>query len=206
MAFQNSLCAYCSTWEKGTQEMKNNSRDLRISLLMTQAELVRRVNVPGFDVSMLSKIENGHCLPTPEVENALKSTLQATTDELYGSWKEVPIKGVGARVREFERFPDAPWEIKELVSCLKVGKENAKSRAVLRAELQIKDRLLRKRIEIAQSMGYMIANNSDGEGYYICADEKEAEYYYRQEMSRIRSTMSKLESFRRFLAERGIDL
>ena len=63
--------------------MTNEIKKLRLEKCMTQAELVRQVNLPGFDVTMLSKLENGHCAPTPEVENALLSHLQATRSELY---------------------------------------------------------------------------------------------------------------------------
>lgn len=171
--------------------MGNNIKELRHQKLLKQSELVERCNIPGFDVPMLSKIENGRIMPTPEIEQALMLHLRATKDELYGEWKEIPIKRKEAR----EQIAEPPMLVVELVSYLKPGRQNAISRWQLRQKMDVSDRVLRRTIEAAAQYGYAIGNLSDGKGYFLCSDEREAKAYISQEMSRAWSIMDKLSPF-----------
>ncbi len=171
--------------------MGNNIKELRHDKLLKQSELVERCNIPGFDVPMLSKIENGKVLPTPEIEQALMLHLKATKDELYGEWKEIPVK----REEDRERLEEPPMMVTELVSYLKTGRQNAISRWQLRQKMDVSDRMLRKTIEVAADYGYAIGNLSDGKGYFLCADASEAKAYVSQELSRAWSIMNKLNPF-----------
>lgn len=184
----------------------NNIRELRIEKALTQTQLVKICNVPGFDEPMLSKIENGRIMPTKEIEEALMSALQAARSELYGEWKEIPLRGVGVRKRKTDGIPDNDWEAKELVETLKYGKANAIKRWELRVEMGLGDRRLRKVIERTQGYGILIANNSDGDGYYLVGTPEEAEAYYRQELSRFANGLNKIEPFREYLVENGVDV
>ena len=184
--------------------MNCNIRELRFQKLMTQQELVREVNIPGFDVGMLSKIENGHCLPTPEVLEALKRSLQATQDELYGEWKSLTIQKPKANTDDSE--PTLTFEEEELVACLRKGRKNAKTRKMLALEMDMKDRKLRKLIETAQVHGARIGNLSDGDGYFLIDDPAEGKAYYAQENSRGMQILRKVEPLRKWLILMGEDV
>ena len=184
--------------------MQCNIRELRIQKLMTQQELVKAVNLPGFDVGMLSRIENGHCLPTPMAEEALKLALQATHDELWGSWKEIPIQKGETDTRD--SGGELTFEEEELIACLREGRKNAKTRDMLRRELDISDRRLRKLIETAQAHGARIGNLTDGNGYFLITDPKEGSAYYAQENSRAMRILRKIEPLGRWLALMGEEI
>lgn len=179
--------------------MQNNIKELRQAKLMKQAELVRLCNIPGFDVPMLSKIENGKINPTPEIETALMLHLRATHDELFGEWKTIPVNGTG----KAENPEPPPLEIEELVACLGKGYRNAKSRRALRSEMDMSDRRLRRLIEAAPQYGYLIGNLSDGEGYFLIDTVQEGKAYYAQELSRAFQIMKKIEPLRTFLDAMG---
>lgn len=184
--------------------MQCNIRELRIQKLMTQQDLVKAVNLPGFDVGMLSRIENGHCLPTPEAEEAIKRALQATHDELWGSWKEIPILKTETDTRD--SGGEYTFEEEELIACLREGRKNAKTRDMLRRELDISDRRLRKLIETAQAHGARIGNLTDGNGYFLITDPKEGSAYYAQENSRAMRILRKIEPLGRWLALMGEEI
>lgn len=181
-----------------------NIRELRIQKLMTQQDLVKAVNLPGFDVGMLSRIENGHCLPTPEAEEALKRALQATHDELFGTWKEIPVLKDETDTRDSDG--EFTFEEEELIACLWEGRRNAKTRDMLRRELDISDRRLRKLIETAQAHGARIGNLTDGNGYFLITDPKEGSAYYAQENSRAMRILRKIEPLGRWLALMGEEI
>lgn len=170
--------------------MGNNIKELRHQRLLKQSDLVERCNIPGFDVPMLSKIENGKIMPTPEIEKALMLHLQAAKDELYGEWKEIPVKHTNR-----EHIEEPPMEVVELVSYLKPGKQNAISRWQLRQKMDVTDRVLRRIIARASEYGYAIGNLSDGKGYFLCETQEEAKAYIAQETSRAWEIMNKLNPF-----------
>ena len=174
--------------------MGNNIKELRHEKLLKQSELVARCNVPGFDVPMLSKIENGKIMPTPEIETALMLHLQASKDELYGEWKEIPVKKTNR-----EHIEEPPMMVSELVSYLKHGRNNAISRWQLRQKMDISDRMLRRTIAVAADYGYAIGNLSDGKGYFLCDSPEEAKAYIGQETSRAWEIMNKLNTFYKLL-------
>lgn len=172
--------------------MANNIRELQIGMAMKQEEMVRRVNLPGFDVPLLSKIENDRCRPTPEQESAIYRVLQAQPVELYGEWKEADIKIPKATKTQIERKKeDAPFDVLDLVSCLGSGKRNAVRIGVLTAKLDLNNRDLRRLIAKAYSYGYYIANDQDGAGYYLIDTVEEASRYYRQERARTMALLEK---------------
>ena len=181
--------------------MHCNIRELRIQKVMTQQELVKAVNMPGFDVGMLSRIENGHCLPTPEAEEALKSALQATHDELFGEWKQVDVPGTGPHTSE--RAAEIPMAVEELVACLGKGWRNAKTRKTLAIEMDIGDRMLRRLIETAQEHGVLIGNLTDGNGYFLIDNVDDGKAYYAQEKSRAMQLLKKIDPLGRWLMMMG---
>ncbi len=183
--------------------MENNIKALRLAKQETQADLVRAVNLPGFDVTMLSKIENGHCVPTPEVEKAILSHLQATRSEIYPGWKEADVRIPKAHTAQRERKDEPPFEVEELVACLRFGWKNAKTRFALRQEMDVGDRRLRKIIQMAQEYGYLIGNLTDGNGYFLIDDVMEGKEYYHQEFSRAMETFKKIDALGRWLRFMG---
>lgn len=183
--------------------MDNRIKALRMEKQMTQAEFVKLVNIPGFDITMLSKIENGHCVPTPDVEKAILSHLQATRSEIYPGWKEADVRLPKAHTGEREPKDDPPFEVEELVACLRPGWKNAKTRFALRAEMDVTDRRLRKIIQTAQEYGYLIGNLTDGNGYFLIDDVKEGKDYYHQEFSRAMEIFKKIDALGAWLRLMG---
>ena len=64
------------------------------------------------------------------------------------------------------------------------GKENAVTRAHLRAATGLPDRKIREEIEQARRRGAIIINAQDGAGYYQSEDKKDIPKQYRQNQRR----------------------
>lgn len=167
-------------------DLPNNIRDLRTGMGMTQEQLVKRMNLPGFGAPELSKIETGKAAPTPEQIEALCRGLQAHEVELFGKWKEIDCLPQKRRRTRIERKREnAPMDVLELVSCLGTGKKDAKTKRELMWELdETNERSFRKLIQKCYDFGYLVANDQDGKGYYLIETAEEAKKYYRQERAR----------------------
>ena len=184
----------------------NNIKELRTGMAMTQAQLVEKMNLPGFGAPDLSRIENGKAAPTPEQEEALCRALQAHPVELYGQWKEIPVRNQKTHKTRIERKrEDAPFDVQELVCCFgEGGKDNARQKRELMYETDTRDRGLRRLIQKAYSFGYLIANDQDGRGYYLIDTVEEAKRYYRQERARDMAIVDqKLRPLARYIRENG---
>ena len=180
----------------------NNIKELRQEKLLSQRDLVLLVNLPGFDIPLLSKIENDICRPNPDAEFRLCQILHAQPVELYGEWRQIPLN---------ESFPPvAPAELDldviELLQYLPRSKANAIPRHLLALNMDVSDRHLRRIIEKANAAGVFVANGSDGRGYYLVETVEEGAAYYRQEHRRALSKLTSLAPLRRWLTEKGVEV
>lgn len=184
--------------------MANNIRELRQEALLTQPKLCELVDLPGFDVPLLSKIENDVCRPTPEAEIRLCKVLRVAPVELYGQWRQLPIKEVKEQRTHFMDVYDIPDDVQELIENLPRTHDNAIPRWLLAMNMGMGDRALRRLIEKARRLGILIGNGSDGKGYYLINDYEEAKAFYRQEQSRAINTLTTLEPLRRWLKHQEV--
>ena len=83
------------------------------------------------------------------------------------------------------------------------GKENAVTRAHLRAATGLSDRKIREEIEQARRRGAIIINAQDGAGYYQSEDIKDIAKQYRQNERRALS-IAQQKHLRKRLKEAGV--
>ena len=180
--------------------MENNIRELRIEKAWTQQRLCKEVNMPGFDRSLLSKLENGLIAPTPELEASLCRALQVQPVHLYGKWVQLDLNLPKAHTER----PEPSFELEELWATLRRGHRNATDRKELAYEMDMTDRRVRDLIAKSAQFGVFIGNT--GTGYFIIETEDEFRRYYRQEMSRAVSTFRKVQSMKSYAHKKGYAL
>ena len=88
-----------------------------------------------------------------------------------------------------------------LSSVLMRGRENAVSRDELRKRSGLKDRALRSRIEQARREGLCIANEQNGNGYYIPATKEEVTAQIKQVRARAMALLAQLRALKNLLRE-----
>lgn len=179
----------------------NRLKERRTELSLSQPDVVRllRSRSPIMDVSLYSKIENGHCLPNAETLAALEEVLQAPRTQLL-------------EADELAALPDDESQEKALcvnpyyamlATAIPYGRRNAITRQALAAKLGMNDRTARKAIEEARAAGLLILNDGDGRGYYQSEDLSEIEKQYRMDHSRALSVLARCKSMRNILKEAG---
>lgn len=183
--------------------MTNNLKSLRESRGLTQRALISLLHpsCPELDAPMLSRFENGTCLPTPRVLTALASALCCAEGDLYSveaqSYLDEIVSG------ETPAEPES-MAVAELVSVLGEGREKAMPRRALCRALDMSDRAVRKLITEARQAGYIIVNDQDGNGYYLAADTADMLRFVRQEDARARSIFRATAPARTALKREGI--
>lgn len=150
-------------------------RRTRIESGLTQEQLID--GFPNMDKSLLSKIENRHA----EATEAFLRHIFNKVGYLYTDCGEMVKKCVATSLHA------------KLESILysHIGEKNAIQREQLSDALGMSDRKTRQVIEELQRSGLEIVNMSNGAGYYIAANKREADRYIRQERSRRESGMLK---------------
>lgn len=162
------------------------------------ASLVRPID-SRIDSSMISRFENGLCLPTPAVSKALASALGVPVSLLFGGEEQMCISGV---VDAQARIEPESMDVTDLVSCFREeGKSAAIPRKSLARRMDVSDRQLRRIIEDARRCGYLIINDSDGAGYFLASSPANVERHFRQETARAVSILSRLCAARQKLKE-----
>lgn len=182
----------------------NNLRLWRESRGLKQTELSALVKPidPRIDSSMISRFENGMCLPTPSVAKALASALNVPESLLFGGTEQMYISGV---IDGEARTEPESMDVTDLIAHFReAGKDAAISRRRLAELLDVPDRSLRKIIEEARNDGYMIINDGDGRGYFLAATSSEIERHFRQENARAMSILRRLKAARTRLKEVNI--
>ena len=177
-------------------------KEKRVALGMTQPEVCAKLREvdPRMDVPMYSKIENGQCLPTPRVLEALESVLQAPREKLLSADELDIMEAVEACT------PRLSAETMRVVGAIPLGRQHAVTRLMLVTRLQMPDRKIRAHIEAARRAGIFIVNLPNSAGYYRTVDLDEIETQYRIDHARALSVLSRLTPMRRALKEAGRDV
>lgn len=168
----------------------NRLKERRLELGLTQEAVsgILKLADPRMDVSMVSRFENGACLPTEEVMTALEAALRTSRAYLYGEDEKGDIS---PRTAETER-----------IACLiPIGRRNAISREDLAAAMHTTDRKMRKAVAEAKKQGLMICN--DGDGYYQSDELNDLWRQYRRETARAMSILKARKPMRAVLKAAG---
>lgn len=96
------------------------------------------------------------------------------------------------------------FRIVELMATLHPGKANAIGRRALAAEMDMRDRDVRKLIEKARNEGHLILNDQDGKGYYLPDSTDDLVRQYKQDTNRAMSILTRRKHIRNALKEAGI--
>ena len=178
----------------------NNLKAAREEMGLKQAELAALVQSVDsrIDVGMISRFENGVCLPTPIVARALARHLQASVVDLFSEEGQIYISTITAPETPAEPLP---FEIEDLIAALDT---TPKSRRKLCEELDIGDRHLRKLIREARDYGYVIMNS--GKGYYLSTEIDDMVVFYKREHGRAMSILQGLSGLRKHLKNLGVTI
>lgn len=153
---------------------------------LKQTELAEELRdiCPGIDAALISKIENGVCRPSIEVEayiNAASDDLQAGSEGLYGiPWvNSPPDLKTGLKT-------EIPTEQMEVLyrQIEKASSKSPATRDSLSRALGITDREVRDRIQDLRNSGCWIYSSSNSNGYWLCEDEQQKEILLRSFFSR----------------------
>lgn len=168
----------------------NRLKERRLELGLTQEAVsgVLRLADPRMDVSMVSRFENGVCLPTDTVMEALEAVLQASRAYLFGE-------------EENAEGPIQTAETARIACLIPKGRRNAISREDLAAALHTTDRKMRKAVAEAKKQGLMICN--DGDGYYQSDELNDLWRQYRRETARAMSILKARKPMRAVLKAAG---
>lgn len=168
----------------------NRLKERRLELGLTQEAVsgVLRLADPRMDVSMVSRFENGVCLPTEEVTEALEAVLQSSRAYLFGE-------------DENAEGPMQTAETAHIACLIPKGRRNAISREDLAAALHTSDRKMRKAVSEAKKPGLMICN--DGDGYYQSDELNDLYRQYRRETARAMSILKARKPMRDVLKAAG---
>lgn len=142
----------------------NTLQEHRLERGATQPQVVAELKKidSRADVALLSKYENGLCLPTLPQVLVLERLYGVSREELFPDGEfdvRLPI--------EFDSDSEAALEVvQSVIAAIPEGRQNAISRAELAAKLSTVDRRARKLLELARCSGVIILNDQTGKGYY----------------------------------------
>lgn len=168
----------------------NRLKERRLELGLTQEAVsgILKLADPRMDVSMVSRFENGACLPTEAVMTALEAALRTSRAYLYGEDEKADI-------------PQRTTETERIAGLIPSGRRNAISREDLAAALHTTDRKMRKAVAEAKKQGLMICN--DGDGYYQSDELSDLWRQYRRETARAMSILKARKPMREVLKAAG---
>lgn len=168
----------------------NRLKERRLDLGLTQEAVsgVLKLVDSRIDTCMVSRFENGVCLPTEEVLTALEAALRTSRAYLYGEDEKADI-------------PQRTAETERIAALIPYGRRNAISREDLAAALHTTDRKMRKAVAEAKTQGLMICN--DGDGYYQSDELSDLWRQYRRETARAMSILKARKPMRDVLKAAG---
>lgn len=169
-------------------------RKRREELGLTQKDLAIAAQAADkrIDSAMISRFENGVCLPSPAVQKCILTALQAPFEDFSDMVTEIPIEAASkALTGEFE----------EVINAIPIGKANAISRSELRSRTGLPDRKIRLIIAEARTSGYFIVNT--GYGYYIADNSEDLYRFYKTEHARAISIFRAIKNIRADLKSEG---
>lgn len=179
----------------------NNIKKLRLERGMSQKDVTTylRCYDKRMDSSMLSRFENGLCLPTPLIMRCLCNLFGCLPADLYGVTEQEYIEEL---MKDRPAEPES-YEVTELIATLGYGRRKAIKRHALAALLDVSDRELRRRIEEARNCGYVIISLPNGGGYYLSNNTDEIHDFYLREKARAYSILRRLGPMRKILKAQG---
>lgn len=169
----------------------NRLKELRERAGIKQNEMAALIDVPRIDTAMVSRFENGVCLPTEEVMVRLEKILGADRYEIFAEGEERVEKAV------------RPAIVDRVLNVIPYGAANAVTREELARRLGMSDRKARQCIETARRYGILIMNRQDGRGYFISDNVAEMERQYRQDTRRALSILARRKAVRKRIKELG---
>lgn len=180
----------------------NNLKAAREEMGLTQNELAELVQVvePRIDGPMISRFEQGACLPTPKVATRLASLLASSTRDLFGEEGQTYLYFIKP---SDEPVGPLPFVVEDLLNALTVY---PKTRKELCEEMDVPDRKLRELIEQAQNYGYLIANDGRGDGYYIPTHAEDIQALCRREENRLISLAKKVRNMKKSAQKMGVNV
>lgn len=178
----------------------NNLKQLRLNAGLTQPQLAKLCQQADrrIDVAMVSRFENGVCLPTPAVAKALASSLRCDISELYDVPEQMYLPGILAADAPVE--PES-MDVTNLIAYLTEAKEPVR-RGELSVLMDRPDRIVRRIIEEARNDGYLIVNN--GGGYFLATSLDDIRRHYNTENARAVSIFKRLRRCREILKQEGL--
>lgn len=179
----------------------NNIKKIRLERGMSQRDVTTYLRCfdKRMDSSMLSRFENGLCLPTPLIMRCLCNILDCLPTDLYGM---TDIEYMHELVNEPAPVEPESFHVTELIATLDYGRRNAIKRHDLAALLDMSDRRLRQIIEEARKCGYVILSLPNGGGYYMSNNTDEIHAFYLREKARANSILRRLDPIRKILKAR----
>lgn len=180
----------------------NNLRELRIAAGMKQPKLAKicQQTDSRIDVGMISRFENGVCLPTPAVAKAIADALRVDVSELY----DIPEQFI----LECFLSADVPIEPESMDVTSLIAYLSESDRHIKRGELAVlmdcSDRELRRTIEDARRCGYLVVNGGDGSGYFLARNTSDIVKHFKTEKSRALSILQCLKKAREILKQEGL--
>lgn len=180
----------------------NNLRELRIRAGLKQSDLARicQQTDSRIDVGMISRFENGVCLPTPAMAHALADALGVDIAELYDIPEQFMLEGFISAEVPIE--PES-MDVTSLIAYLTEANKPIK-RGELAAMMGFTDRNLRRVIEDARRCGYLIVNGGNGTGYFLARNTSDIVKHFKTEKSRALSILQCLKKAREILKQEGL--
>ena len=180
----------------------NNLRELRIDAGMKQQELARicQQTDSRIEVGMISRFENGVCLPTPAVAKAIADAFRVDVGELYGIPEQFILEGFLSADVPIE--PES-MDVTNLISYLSECDRPIK-RGALAVLMDCSDRELRRTIEDARRCGYLVVNGGDGSGYFLARNTSDIVKHFHTEERRAMSILQRLKKARELLKQEGL--
>lgn len=149
---------------------------------ITQQEMAMRLKpiCPGMTRSLVSYIENGWAMPTPEVTEWLnEACLQAIGERNTEGGTDHPSDREKALKSPF-------WaEIYSILESAPIGERV--SRVMLRIRTGRTDRIIRDAIHGMREDGIFICSSSRESGYWLCQSEEDLKTLLREYTSRLKS-------------------
>lgn len=180
----------------------NNLKELRIAAGMKQQELARicQQTDSRIDVGMISRFENGVCLPTPAMAHALADALGVDIAELYDIPEQFMLEGFMSAEVPIE--PES-MDVTNLIAYLTEAKEPVR-RGELATMMDFTDRKMRRVIEDARRCGYLVVNGGNGTGYFLARNTADIVQHFRIEQRRAMSILQRLKRAREVLKQEGL--
>ena len=180
----------------------NNLKKLRIAAGMKQWELAKLCQQTDsrIEVGMISRFENGVCLPTLAVAKAIADALRVDVGELYGIPEQFMLEGFLSADVPIE--PES-MDVTNLISYLSECDRPIK-RGALAVMMDCSDRELRRTIEEARNCGYFVVNGGNGSGYFLARNTADIVQHFRIEQRRAMSILQRLKRAREVLKQEGL--